>query len=48
MWNAPNTRTACGELTGSPQPGTLRVVADAQPVVLSLDAVASVAPAESC
>ncbi len=41
-------RTACGELTDSPQPGTLRVVADAQPVVLSLDALASVAPAERC
>jgi hypothetical protein len=40
-------RTACGELAGS-QPGTLRVVADAQPVVLSLDAIASVAPVDSC
>lgn len=41
-------RTACGELTGSPQPGTLRVVTDAQPVVLSLDALASVAPVSGC
>ena len=41
-------RTACGELTGSPQPGTLRIVADARPVVVSLDAIASVAPAERC
>ncbi|MDP1849359.1 MAG: hypothetical protein Q8K79_16330 [Solirubrobacteraceae bacterium] len=41
-------RTACGELTGSPQPGTLRVETDAQPVVLSLDALASVAPVSGC
>ena len=41
-------RTACGELTGSPRPGTLRVETDAQPVVLSLDALASVAPVSGC
>ena len=41
-------RTACGELTASPQPGSLRLVADAQPVVLSLGAIASVAPVDSC
>lgn len=41
-------RTACGELTDSPQAGTLRVVADAQPIVLSLDAVAGVAPVDGC
>ena len=41
-------RSACGELTASPQPGSLRVVADAQPIVLSLDAIASIAPVESC
>lgn len=41
-------RTACGELTGSPQPGTLRVETAAQPVVLSLDALASVAPVSGC
>ena len=38
-------RTACGELTPSPQPGTLRVVTDSQPVVVGLDSLASVAPA---
>lgn len=41
-------RTACGELTPSPQPGTVRVVRDAQPVLLSLDALASVAPVDGC
>lgn len=41
-------RTACGELTGSPQPGTVRVVTDGQPVVLSLDALARLAPVASC
>jgi hypothetical protein len=41
-------RTACGELTGASQPGTVRLVTDAQPVVVSLDAIASVAPVESC
>ncbi len=38
-------RTACGELTPSPQPGTVRVVTDSQPVVVGLDSLASVAPA---
>ena len=41
-------RTACGELTDSSQPGTLRIVTDWQPVVVSLDAVASVAPGGGC
>jgi hypothetical protein len=41
-------RTACGELTASSQPGTLRIVTDGQPVVVSLDAVASVAPGGGC
>ena len=41
-------RTACGELTESPQPGALRLVTGGQPVVVSLDAVASVAPVGSC
>jgi len=41
-------RTACGELAGSSQPGTLRVVTDAQPVVLALDALASVTPVGGC
>lgn len=41
-------RTACGELAGSAQPGTLRVETAAQPVVLSLDALASVAPVSGC
>ena len=41
-------RTACGALTAAPQPGTLRVDTGADPVVLSLDAVASVAPVSGC
>ncbi len=38
-------RTACGELTASSQPGTVRVVTDSQPVVVGLDSLASVVPA---
>jgi hypothetical protein len=41
-------RTACGELAASSQPGTLRVLTDAQPVVVSLDALAGVVPVGSC
>ena len=41
-------RTACGELAASSQPGTLRVLTAAQPVVLSLDALAGVVPVNSC
>jgi hypothetical protein len=41
-------RSACGALVDAPQPGTLRVIADAQAVDVPLDAVASVAPAGGC
>jgi hypothetical protein len=41
-------RSACGALGDAPQPGTLRVIADAQAVDVPLDAVASVAPAGGC
>ena len=41
-------RTACGELAESTQAGTVRVVTDGQPVTLSLDAIASVAPVGGC
>ena len=41
-------RTACGELAQSSQAGTVRVVTDAQPVTLPLDAVASLAPVGGC
>jgi hypothetical protein len=41
-------RTACGELTAPSQPGTLRVLTAAQPVVVSLDALAGVVPVGSC
>ena len=41
-------RTACGELAESSQPGTVRLVTDAQPVSVSLDAIASLAPVASC
>jgi len=41
-------RSACGALGEAPQPGTLRVIADAQAVDVPLDAVASIAPAGGC
>jgi hypothetical protein len=41
-------RTACGELAVSPQPGALRVVADAQPIDVALDTLTSVVPANRC
>lgn len=41
-------RSACGELSDAPQQGTLRVIADAQPVDVALSSVASVAPVGSC
>lgn len=41
-------RSACGELSESPQQGTLRVIAGAQPVDVALSSVASVAPVGSC
>ena len=43
-----DNRSACGELAGSPQPGTLRVVADAQPIDVALGSIASVEPVGSC
>ena len=41
-------RSACGTLSEAPQPGTLRVIADAHAVDVPLDAVARVAPAGGC
>jgi hypothetical protein len=41
-------RAACGALAASPQPGTLRVITAAQPVDVSLDAVASLVPVDRC
>lgn len=41
-------RTACGELMPSPQPGTVRLVADAHPILLSLDRLARVTPVSGC
>jgi hypothetical protein len=43
-----DNRSACGELRESPQPGALRVVADAQPVDVALSSVASVTPVGGC
>jgi hypothetical protein len=37
-------RSACGTLSEAPQPGTLRVIADAQAVDVPLDAVARLVP----
>ena len=41
-------RSACGELSESPQAGTLRVRAGSQPVDVALGAIASVVPVSSC
>jgi hypothetical protein len=41
-------RTACGTLGEAPQPGTLRVVADSQPVDVALSSLASVSPVSGC
>jgi hypothetical protein len=41
-------RIACGELTVSPQEGTMRLLTASQPVVVSLDAVARVVPVAAC
>ena len=41
-------RSACGELSEAPQPGTLRVRAGSQPVDVALSSLASVVPAGSC
>ena len=41
-------RSACGELSESPQPGALRVIADSQPIDVALDSLASVSPVGSC
>ena len=41
-------RTACGELAQSPQRGVLRLVDDAQSIVVRLDAVARVTPVSGC
>ncbi len=41
-------RSACGALSEAPQHGTLRVIADAQPVDVALSSVASVSPVGSC
>ena len=41
-------RSACGELSESPQPGTLRVIADSQPIDVALDSLARVSPAAAC
>jgi hypothetical protein len=41
-------RSACGKLSEAPQAGTLRVIADAQPVDVALGSIASVAPVEDC
>ncbi len=41
-------RSACGALSEAPQLGTLRVIADAQPVDVALSSVASVAPVGNC
>lgn len=45
---AANGQTVCGELAGSAQSGTLRVVTDAQPIELQLGQVASVRPVSGC
>jgi hypothetical protein len=41
-------RTACGELAESPTSGTLRVIADDEPVDVALQALASLSPVGSC
>ena len=41
-------RTACGTLGEASQPGTLRVVADSQPVDVALGSLASVLPVSGC
>lgn len=41
-------RSACGALSESQQQGTLRIIADAQPVDVALSSVASVAPVGGC
>jgi hypothetical protein len=41
-------RTACGELSESPSSGTLRVIADDEPVDVALTALASISPVGSC
>ena len=43
-----NGRSACGTLADAPQPGTLRVIAGAQPVDVSLSALSSVTPVAGC
>ncbi len=43
-----DNRSACGELAGPAQPGTLRVVADSQPIDVALGSIASVEPVGSC
>ena len=41
-------RSACGELREAPQPGTLRVLADDQPLDVALGSLASVSPVGGC
>lgn len=41
-------RTACGELIESPHSGTLRVIADDEPVDVALGALASISPVGNC
>ena len=43
-----DNRSACGELAGPAQPGTLRVLADSQPIDVALGSIASVEPVGSC
>ena len=43
-----DNRSACGELAASVQPGTLRLVSDAQRIDVALSSVASVSPVDGC
>jgi hypothetical protein len=45
---ATSGQSVCGELADSTEAGTLRLVADGQPVSLQLGQVASVRPVDSC
>jgi len=45
---AVNGATFCGELAGTSQDGTLRVLTDAQPIVVELRQIASVRSVGSC